>query len=80
MGPQVHFQVLEDFEAEVNGRLNGYVKDQHYHARPGDRWDDLRSKISDWEAEGKVRVIGSTLQQVANELGTPIGTGEVVTG
>lgn len=55
-GPVVHFVVLRTFEVRVNGHTNRYHEGKHYHARTGDAWDDLRSKIPKWERDKLVAV------------------------
>ena len=55
-GPVVHFVVLKSFNEVVNGHLNRYVEGRHYHAREGDTWDDLRSKIPVWEKRKLIAV------------------------
>ena len=73
-GPAVHFVALRDFEEIVNGCLNRYAAGMHYHARPGNTWDDLRSKIPLWESR-KMIAVGLHAQAHLFATSIPIARG-----
>lgn len=52
------FTPVQTFEAEVNGRVNNYVKDKIYTCRDGAGYADLNTKVKQWASEGFVRVLG----------------------
>lgn len=52
------FTPVQTFEAQVNGKVNRYLKDGLYTCRDGALYADLDKKAKQWASEGLVRILG----------------------